>query len=200
MVEIFDLLTPGRLIVRRTNGEVYMDSADRTWVRLGTRSYNNVAVNFPKFSSEWRSDYHQSGNNLHQDWAIGTQTKTFQIVLGAIGTATPNWMLVNAYGYRKDPADYEVFYHLYKSTQFPEKQWSTLNGGSLWVEDGRSTDVGDAPFMQRILTVEPEGSNFVLTCKQSSRAAAYNDLPVRGSDTSSEFIFSFNLTWGVFDL
>lgn len=200
MTEIFDLLTPGRLIIRRPDGRVYLDSRDRTMVRLNQRTYSNIRVSFPKFSSERRSSIRQTSSGLRQDWSIGKQTSSATITLGAIGTATPNWLMVNVSGFDADAGKTTVAYGIFRNYAFPQRQWLPLNGGSLHVEDIRTNDADVAPLVQRILTVRPSGSNFVVTTKQASRAFAKNDNPLGGFDTAARYTFSFALTWGVFDL
>jgi len=201
MVNVFDLDTPGRLIIRRANGEVYMDSADRTLVRLGARSYTNVAIVYPKFVTEGVTSIKQTSDGLRQSWYIGKEAKSFDVVLGAIGTPTPDWMMAAVKGALTSGAPYkEVFYATGLWPQFTQGEWMPLNGGSLHVESLLTTQDNHPPILSRILTVMPSGSNFIARCKQSSRATTRDDSPIGWSDTSSAFTFSFALQWGVFDL
>jgi len=197
MTEIFDLLTPGRLIIRRPDGRVYLDSSDRTMVQLGQRSYSNINTSFPKFSSEKRSSIRQTSGGLRQDWSIGKET---QSVLGAIGTAAPNWVMVNVFGVDQNPTKTEIFYGVAREYAFPNSQWLPLNGGSLHVETISTNDIDQLPIAHRILTVQPSGNNFVVVAKQASRAASKKDAPIRGFGTAATYTFNFALTWGVFDL
>ena len=204
MTDVFDV-RPGRLIIRRTNGSTYLDSADRTLVYLGSRTYGNVKVSFPKFSSEFVTN--PDAVTFRQDFSIGQQTVTLpNITLGSIGTVAPKWMMVLVNGTRTAPSGIggstSIIGNgvLYLQSMFPEGAWMPLNGGSLWVEQAR-TSGNDDPFVQRIMTVQTAGSTFVVTRKQSSRAFVKEDETTTGSgSTASSFNFNISIEWGTFDL
>lgn len=204
MADVFDLQTPGRLIIRRPNGQVYLDSADRTLVRLGTATFPNVAITYPAFASETFSSIRQGGGSLVQDWSVGRETTSTTKTLGAVGTAAPDWLLVNAYGRWNSGTGDNIAYATYQEPVFPLQTWFPLNGGSLFVAEGRTSDGSQLPFLSRILTVQQSGANWVAVLKQSSRTFSRPDIPASEAPgtkkTGLSLSFDFNLCWGVFDL
>lgn len=201
MTELMDFNAAGQYIIFRTpGGDEYLDTRDRTMVRLGKQQFDGIAVNWPALTTDG-IQARIAGGGLEYRYRFVSERRTYQAIIGSFTGPTPNFILATIRTTRTSGGN--IFGFVRVRDDMPQGVWLPANFGDFLLEYGDDTNGGDNVFFNRTVRVGISGSNFVFEMLQdgSNYNTSYGSLPPSiDGNSATEWTFDVILEWGTFDL
>lgn len=190
----------GKLIFRRADGTVMLDTAERMPAITGTIE-TSVTAAWTQPAGEVIQGRIVGGGTLEYRWVHPATARESSVDLGAAPTSyTPNFLLTR-FKATRTPSSSTMYLHARADTMFSQGQWITLNSGSIWVEHMKTSNANEY-IGNRHWDVAIESGRWVLKLRESTRAYNTSYSTALGSPGSSAASYAVDiaLAWGVFDL